>query len=352
MFDLMLALLVALLISLIVTPAVIRLAHALGAVDQPGARKVHAKPMPRMGGLAVYVAFVAAVFFTQPLTMPVIGLLTGATIILGIGIWDDLRSMPPVVKLLGQVLAAATLIPFGIHVEFLTNPFGGLVYLGYFGIPLTIFWVVAVTNAVNLIDGLDGLASGTALIATLTLGVVTLVLGNSIVAPVAFILAGAILGFLRYNFFPARVFLGDTGSLFLGYVLATLAIMGLAKGATALSVIIPLVILGIPLTDTFLAIVRRYRNRMPIFGADKGHLHHRLLGAGLSHRNSVLALYGVNFILGASAVLLVVLSTARAVVLLFVLALLLLTVANRLGLLGYAWQRKPERPVKSKRSET
>lgn len=340
----------AFVLSLLVTPWVIRLAQRLGAVDQPDQRKVHCQPMPRLGGLAVYLGFAVTVLITQPLTLPLAGLLLGASLIVLLGVWDDVRGLSPWVKLAGQLLAAGSLIPFGIHVEFLTNPLGGIIYLGVLGVPLTVFWVVAVTNAVNLIDGLDGLAAGTALIASLTLAAVAFTLGNTAVVAVTLILAGAILGFLRYNFHPARVFLGDTGSMFLGFALGALAVMGLSKGATALSVLIPIVILGIPLTDTAFAVWRRFRNRKPIFGPDRGHLHHRLLGLGLTHRGAVLALYGVNLVLAGSAVLLAVLSTAQAVLLLFILATLFLTAANRVGVFGGAWRRGAEKALESKRS--
>lgn len=350
--ELTLPLVLAAVLSLFVTPWVIRLARKLGAVDQPDQRKIHQRPMPRLGGLAVYLVFLAALLLTQPLTTPLLGLLLGATVIVLLGVWDDVRGASPRLKLAVQVLAALALIPFGFHVEFLTNPLGGIIYLGWWGIPLTVFWVVAVTNAVNLIDGLDGLAAGTALIASLTLAVVAFTLGNMAVVAVTLILAGALVGFLRYNFHPARVFLGDTGSMFLGFTLATLAIMGLTKGATALSVIIPIVILGIPLTDTAFAVLRRYRNGRPIFYPDKGHLHHRLLGAGLTHRGAVLTMYGVNIVLGGSAVLLTILSTEQAVLLLFIVATLLITVANRAGVFRSAREPIAEVPVEtSKRSE-
>jgi UDP-GlcNAc:undecaprenyl-phosphate GlcNAc-1-phosphate transferase len=349
--ELVLLLLFALVLGLVLTPWVIRLAQRLGAVDEPDQRKVHRLPMPRLGGLAVYLAFVSTLLITQPLTAPLLGLVLGATVIVFLGVWDDVRGLSPRLKLAGQILAALTLIPFGIHVEFVTNPFGGIIYLGLWGVPLTVFWLVAVTNAVNLIDGLDGLASGTALIASLTLAAVAYTLGNMAVVAVALILAGAVLGFLRYNFHPARVFLGDTGSMFLGFTLATLAIMGLSKGATALAVIIPVVILGIPLADTAFAILRRYRNRKPIFHPDKEHLHHRLLGAGLTHRGAVLVMYGVNVVLGGSAVLLVVLSTEQAVALLFITAVLLLVAANRVGVFEGTRRRSPEVSLENKRSE-
>lgn len=343
------AIILSCLLALILTPPMIKLACRWGAVDKPNQRKIHATPMPRLGGLAIYVAFVVGLLVTQPMTMPLAGLLVGATLIVLLGLWDDLRGMPAVVKLIGQIVAAASLVPFGLYVEFVTNPIAGDVFwLGLWGIPLTIFWIVAVTNALNLVDGLDGLAAGTALIAALSLAVIAFFEAQSTAFAVALILAAAILGFLRYNFHPARVFLGDTGSMLLGFVLAATAIMGLTKSATALSVIIPIVILGIPLFDTAFAILRRCLNGRRIFEPDKDHLHHRLLIAGLSHRGAVLTVYGVNLVLAASAVVITRLTTDQAALLLFILAAVLLTAANKFGVIGAAWSRRLPETAESK----
>ncbi|MDQ7792163.1 MAG: MraY family glycosyltransferase [Clostridia bacterium] len=337
------------ILVLILTPPVMKLARRWGAVDKPNQRKVHATPMPRLGGLAIYIAFVVSLLVTQPMTMPLAGLLVGATLIVLLGIWDDIRGMPAVVKLLGQTVAAASLIPFGLYVEFITNPVaGGVLWLGLWGIPLTIFWLVAVTNALNLVDGLDGLAGGTALIAALTMAMIAFFEAQATAFAVALVLATALLGFLRYNFHPARIFLGDAGSMLLGFVLAATAIMGLTKSATALSIIIPIVILGIPLFDTAFAILRRCRNGRRIFEPDKDHLHHRLLTAGLSHRGAVLTVYGINLVLAASAVVITRLSTDQAVLLLFIVAAVLLTVANKLGVIGAAWSRRLPETADSK----
>lgn len=338
-----LAFLLALVAALFITPWVRKAAFKIGAIDQPEQRKVHSKIMPRMGGLAVYLAFAVAVLLTQQLDNRIIGLLVGGFIIILLGILDDTRGLPAKVKLVGQIAAAAAVIPFGIQVDFITNPLNGhLVHLGIWGIPVTIFWIISVTNAINLIDGLDGLAGGTSLIAALTLAAVTWQqsyllggLGMDVVS-MALILAAAILGFLRYNFYPAKIFLGDTGSMFLGYALGTLAIMGVAKTATAISVIIPIVILGIPLLDVFFAILRRYQSHRPIFQPDKEHLHHRMMALGLSHKQTVLAIYAVNLVLGVSAFLLTMLTTSQAALLLFILATVIILAANKIGVIGKA----------------
>ncbi|MBO8129077.1 MAG: undecaprenyl/decaprenyl-phosphate alpha-N-acetylglucosaminyl 1-phosphate transferase [Peptococcaceae bacterium] len=334
MEKLVLPLLLALTLGLVSTPFVIRMAHRWNAVDFPDSRKVHRQPMPRLGGLAVYIAFAATLLLTQDLSREIYGLLLGATLIVLLGILDDIRGISARQKLLGQIVAASAVIPFGLQVEFITNPLqGGLITLGFWGIPITVFWLVSVTNAVNLVDGLDGLAAGTGVIASITLAVIAWIEGQVPAFILACILAAATLGFLPYNFHPARVFLGDTGSMFLGFTLAATAVLGLTKSAMALSVIIPVVILGIPLFDTAFAVLRRYRKRRPIFYPDREHLHHRLLMAGLSHRGAVLAVYTVNLVLGASAVLVTMLSSDQAVALLVIVAFVLLVVANRVGIL-------------------
>ena len=330
-----LIILASLVVALLVTPQVIKLAFYWGALDEPDQRKVHQKIMPRLGGLAVYISFVVGILLMQDLTPPIIGLLTGATMIVLLGIVDDIKGISPRVKLLGQVLAAFSVLPFGISVNFITNPINGdILHLGYWSIPVTVFWLVAVTNAVNLIDGLDGLAGGTSFIASVTLAVVSWTQGQMQIVMMALILAASLLGFLRYNFNPAKIFLGDTGSMMLGFSLSAMSVMGLTKSATAISVIIPLVILGIPLMDTTFAVVRRYHMHRPIFQADKDHLHHRLLALGLSHKQAVLAIYGVNVILGLSAIILTLITTNQAIFVLIVLAVLIITAANKVGVVG------------------
>ena len=347
------AFLLALVVALLITPWVRKAAFKIGAIDQPEQRKVHSKIMPRMGGLAVFLAFTLTVLLTQQLDSRIIGLLVGGFLIVLLGILDDTKGLPAKVKLVGQIAAAAAVIPFGIQVEFITNPINGqMVHLDLWGIPVTIFWIISVTNAVNLIDGLDGLAGGTSFIAALTLAAVTWqqasLLGGAgmEVVGLALILAASLLGFLRYNFFPAKIFLGDTGSMFLGYALSTMAVMGVAKAATAISVIVPMVIMGIPLLDVFFAILRRYQSHRPIFQPDKEHLHHRMMALGLSHKQTVLAIYAINLVLGVSAFLLTVITTSQAVLLLFLLAMGILVAANKIGVIGGASKAGVQSAVK------
>ncbi|WP_418791048.1 glycosyltransferase family 4 protein [Phosphitispora sp. TUW77] len=329
---------IAFLISLVVTPVVRKLSFWLGAVDRPDARKVHSGLMPRMGGLAVFLAFTVTVLIMGEITKSMMGLLIGGTMIMLLGLLDDIKDVSPRLKLLGQLAAAGVLVVFGIQVDFITNPLGGTFSLTHFGInfgiPLTILWIVGITNAVNLIDGLDGLAGGLASIAALTLAVVGWVNGQMWIVLPAVVLSAAVIGFLRYNFYPAKIFLGDSGSLYLGFMLAGMSVIGLTKQAAMFSVFVPVLIFGIPIFDTLFAILRRYINNQPIFSADKEHLHHRLLAIGFSHRKTVLAIYGISSLLGASAVLMTFMTSEQAFALFTIITLLALIGANRVGVLS------------------
>lgn len=330
----------AFLITYALTPLVRKLAFRVDALDQPNPRKIHRQPMPRLGGLAIYVAFVVVVFLSQSFDIRLLGLLLGGTIIVITGIIDDIRGLSAWVKLIIQIVAALVLFFVGIRVDFLTNPFNGLVMLGGFAAPITIFWIVGITNALNLIDGLDGLATGTAAIASTTLGIIALMEGNMMIATLDFAISGASLGFLRYNFYPAKIFLGDTGSLFLGFNLAALSVLGLTKSATIISLIIPIVILGIPIMDTSFATLRRYLKHKPIFQPDKEHFHHRFLQKGWSQRKTVLVIYGINGVLGTSAILLNILTSNQAIVFLAVLSLVILIGIDKLGMIPFSLRRR------------
>jgi len=316
---------------LFATPLIRRLAFLIGAIDEPNGRKVHTTPIPRLGGVGIFLGFAAAMLLTQPLGRQGVGLLIGCTIIVIAGIIDDTRELSPRVKLAAQIAAAIIVTFFGIRVEAISQPFGGVLDLGRWAIPVTVLWIIGVTNAINLIDGLDGLAAGTAIIAAITMAVVAGLEGRMLIAGYALILAAAVLGFLPYNFSPAKIFMGDSGSMFLGFTLATLAIQGLTKGTTFISIVIPVVILGIPIFDTLFAIVRRYKNHRPIFEADKGHLHHRLLKMGLTQRQTVLSIYAIDIFLGLSAIVLNVLSTENSIVALIVLASVVFIAGERIG---------------------
>ncbi len=334
----------ALVLGFLVTPRVRALAVKCGALDYPEPRKIHNGPMPRLGGLAVYLAFVPAVLLFRELALQVWGLLAGATLVLLLGIVDDIRGLSPRVKLAGQVAASLAVIPFGVQVHFITNPLNGdMIMLGAFSIPLTVLWIVAVTNAVNLIDGLDGLAGGVSSIAALTMAAVAWtqwimfgIDGLPEMIMLALTLVAAVTGFLRHNFYPAKIFLGDSGSMFLGFTLAVMAILSLTKSATAISVFIPLVILGVPLLDTFFAVIRRYHLHRPIFQPDREHLHHQLMAMGLNHRQTVLAIYGLSAFLGLSAVVLNLVSNHQALFMLVIIAVAVFYLADRVGVMGDA----------------
>lgn len=325
----------ALVLALVFVPLAMKLAYKIGAVDKPNARKVHTKIMPRMGGLGIYLAYIIVVLATQKMNMQLAGLLLGSTILVVLGIFDDMKDLNAKFKLLIQVLAAVIVMAFGVRIEFMTNVFGGgAIYLDILSLPITLLWIVGITNAINLIDGLDGLAGGIATIAALSMAVVGWIYGQYLMASMAIILAGATMGFLRYNFHPAKVFMGDTGSLFLGFNLSVLAIMGVAKSVTFISLAAPVLVLGVPIFDTFFAILRRKMNHKPIFAADKDHLHHRLLGMGFSHRKTVLIIYAISFFLALSAILITYLSTAEAVAVVAIVLSVILIGAGKLGVIA------------------
>lgn len=329
----------AFMLSLLGTPLVKKIAIRVKAIDKPEERKVHQIAMPRLGGLAICVSFWLIVVLTQELTREIYGLLGGGLIICLVGIWDDLYGISAKKKLAVQIIAASFAAYMGIQVDFLTHPFDNVISLHYLSYPVTVLWIIGITNAINLIDGLDGLAAGVSAIAALTLGVVSMLEGFGSIGILAFILSASIFGFLKYNFHPAKIFMGDTGSLFLGFNLSAIAILGLTKSATIISVFLPVIILGIPIIDTMLAIFRRYNNGKPIFSPDKEHLHHRLLALGLTHRKTVLIIYGVSVILGISAVLMSVATTPQGMVIMLILTAGAFWAADRMGVL---LQRKVE----------
>ena len=329
-----LALIIALLASFLLTPYIKQLAVKIGAVDKPDKRKVHTQVMPRLGGLAIYLATMLAIVCSMPITRDLLGILLGGTWIVIVGVLDDKYSLPARVKLAGQVIAAVILVAFDVKIEWLNNPFGGYFYLEYLSIPFTVFWVISFINVVNLIDGLDGLAAGVSGIASITVILVAVHQGYFPVATLTAALAGGIIGFIHYNFNPATIFMGDTGSMFIGYMLAAISIFGAVKSAATIALIVPAIALGLPIMDTAFAILRRYSNGRPIFQPDKGHLHHRLLAMGLSQRQAVLLMYGISIVLCLAAF---VLAEANVYVAAVVIVLILVGVAvgaTRIGILN------------------
>ena len=346
--DHVLAFMIALGVALFLTPVVISFARRAGALDAPDARKVHVRPIPRIGGIGIYAAFMVSVLvqmsisdLSPELMTSLWGLLAGGTIIVAIGIIDDYRDLPAKVKLLGQIFAACVLvIGFDVRIDVITDPLGDFIYLEYFAIPATIFWVVGLTNTVNLIDGLDGLAAGVSSIAAVTIFLVAIEEGIPFVAMITAALAGAAIGFLYYNFNPARIFMGDTGSMFLGFMLAGISVIGAVKSAATIALIVPILALGLPILDTTFAIVRRARNHRPIFKPDKGHLHHRLLAHGFTQKQAVLLMYVVSALFGLCALALTAVSTQAALLIIIIVAAAVFIGARKLGILRLDAQQK------------
>ncbi len=325
------------LISIIATPLVKILAIKVNAIDVPkDARRVHTKPIPVMGGLAIYIAFViGTILYNGILTTSQTGIIIGVTIIVIGGIIDDIKELRPKYKLLIQVIAAICLLISGVKITVVTNPFiESYPYLtmGWINIPVTIIWIVGVTNAFNLIDGLDGLAAGIAFISSVTLMIVSILNGRLEAAFLTAVLSGAILGFLPYNFNPASIFMGDTGSQLLGFLLAAISIEGAIKSATAFVIAVPILAFGLPIYDTLFAMIRRKVNGKSIMQADKGHLHHRLLDMGLGQKQAVIIMYFISAVLGGIAIIAMQMSTQRAYFLLASVIVIIVSIAWKCGI--------------------
>jgi len=300
----------AIILSLVLTPFVIAFARKFGVVDKPNVRKVHKNAMPRMGGAAFFLSFHLAILVEiliggHSFSQPMMAILAGGVVIFALGLWDDLKEISPKAKFLVQFGVAAFICSQGILFDSITNPItgGSLIMPAWVSWPLTFFWIVGVSNAINLMDGLDGLAAGVTTITLITLSAVSLSLGDVHLLWVTVPLAGALLGFLRYNFNPARTFMGDCGSLYLGYMVAALSVASSGMSSATLSLTIPLLTLGLPIFDTLFAIFRRTATGRGPFSPDKEHIHHKLLSIGFSHRQTVLILYGFTGILSIGAFL-------------------------------------------------
>ena len=311
------ALLAAALIALVTTPVVRSLAFKMRAVDVPkDNRRMHNHPIPRMGGLAIFLGFLFSVLIFVPLTDELRGMLLGAVVIVVLGVLDDIYALPAMPKFLVQIGAALIAVLQGNVITHLSNPnlfsASPILNLGVLSIPFSVLWIVAITNAVNLIDGLDGLACGVSAISSMTLLVIALTVSEPQVALLMAALAGACLGFLPYNLNPAKIFMGDTGSTFLGYVLAVVSIQGLFKYATIISFAVPFLLMGLPIFDTCFAILRRVSHGQSPMAPDRGHIHHRLIDMGLSQKQAVAVLYVISAILGLSAVVLTTSGVTKA----------------------------------------
>ena len=328
-----LTLLICFIASLIITPFVKKLAIKIGATDAPNQRKVHTKIMPRLGGLAIFISFLIGVAFLRPESEFIIPILIGACIIIVIGVMDDMMELTAKAKFLGQIVAALVVVLSGVQVNYINLPFDGGIELGIFSIPLTILWIVGITNAINLIDGLDGLAAGVSTIAVVTISAMAMLKGDIFVLSIGAILIGSTLGFLKYNFHPAKIFMGDTGALFLGFMIAVLSLLGF-KNVTMLSLIVPVIILGVPISDTFFAIIRRIVNKQPLSAPDKSHLHHCMLRLGYSHRQTVLIIYAMAALFGLAAFIFSMSTVWGAMLIVAVLILAIEVFVEKVGLVG------------------
>jgi UDP-GlcNAc:undecaprenyl-phosphate GlcNAc-1-phosphate transferase len=291
----------AALVVLVLTPLSARLARAVGAVDRPAGRRIHQVATPRLGGLALLAGFLVPVLYYLPVDGASRGLVLGATLICLLGAADDVWGLPPGVKLLGQAACAAIPVSAGLTIDHITLPLVGVGDLGWAQYPLSVLWFVALVNMINFTDGMDGLAAGVVGLGAVTFAVIAASLSRADPAIMAAALAGACAAFLVFNFHPARVFMGDSGSMMLGFVIAGVAISGVLKSAAAVAVIVPLVVLAIPILDTSFVILKRLKYGLPIYSADRSHFHHRFFTIGWGQRKTVLALYAWCALMGGVA---------------------------------------------------
>jgi UDP-GlcNAc:undecaprenyl-phosphate GlcNAc-1-phosphate transferase len=301
--DLLIAFLIALLSTFLLTYPIKKIAIKLKILDFPNARKIHKKIIPRFGGMAIFIGAFLGALYLQPRHEHLPEILLGAIVIIITGALDDRFSIRPVVKLTGQLVAASFLVSSGLIIERITLPMVGVIDLGFISVLITVLWVVGITNAINLIDGLDGLATGVTTIALTSLFVMAILDGQVVTAYLCIVLIGSNLGFLYHNFYPAKIYMGDTGSNFLGFMIAAISMLGLFKNIALLSFIIPVIILAVPIFDTFLAIFRRAYHKTGIMQADNQHIHYQLIKAGYSHRQAVLIIYVFSALFGFMAIL-------------------------------------------------
>lgn len=333
--QLIITFLIALTVSVVLSPLVIKFAKKIGAVDKPDERRVHKKLMPRIGGLAIFGGFLAAIFYVATIIQFPIGIIVGAAIIVLTGFLDDKFQLRPLHKLFGQSLAATIVLLDGFQISYITIPFTDQMIhiIPALAIPISFIWIIGVTNAINLIDGLDGLAGGVSAIAATSIFIMAVIMGNVEVAFLALALIGSIIGFLFFNFHPAKIFMGDTGSLLLGFLLAVFSVISF-KQVTLVTLFVPIIILAVPIVDTLIAIIRRKLNNQRIMDADKNHLHHRLLDIGLSHKQAVLYIYGIAIVFGASAILFYKANLLGSVIIFVVLLVMTELLIEKLSLIN------------------
>ncbi len=339
----------AVIFALMTTPLAVVYANRWDIMDIPGDRRIHSAPIPRLGGAAIYFSFWLAVFLNVNVDNMILGVFLGSTIIFTVGIIDDIKNIRARHKLVWQIIAAIIPIFFGLSVEQMNLPIiGQVTELGLFGYLFAILWIVGIVNTVNISDGLDGLAAGICFIASLILFWSANIIDQGTASFLMLALAGVCFGFLFFNFHPAKIFMGDSGSMFLGYVIGAVSIWALLKTATILGVVFPLLVLGMPLTDLVFAIIRRSWKGISIVRADRGHLHHRLLDAGLTQKQAVLILYAISACFGLAAIFCVYDNWLTALL----LVILNLVVILRIMFRKFRWLKLHETSVKSAFKDT
>ncbi|MCK1977648.1 undecaprenyl/decaprenyl-phosphate alpha-N-acetylglucosaminyl 1-phosphate transferase [Jeotgalicoccus huakuii] len=323
---------ISFVISLILVPVFIYLAKRFGFVDYPNYRKVHKVPMPYLGGVAILVSFTIVTLFAQPAEIEYKPIIIGATILCFVGLVDDKYDLKPFVKFIGQLVAISVPIYYGIIIDTIT-PFGIEINFGVLSVLVTVIWLAAIINAINLVDGLDGLATGVVIIALASIAVITIFQSNIFVMMICIILIGSLLGFLPYNFHPAKIFLGDNGAMMLGYIVGVLSIIGF-KNITFISLFFPIIILGVPFIDMFFAVIRRYREGVSVMRADKNHLHHRVRHLGFSHRESVVLIYFIALLFAIGGVVMYLATVPGAIIIGVLLLLTTNLVVEATNLIG------------------
>ncbi|WP_173915584.1 glycosyltransferase family 4 protein [Halobacillus sp. Marseille-Q1614] len=340
--EITIAFLLAMTVSYLLVFPVIKLARKWKMMDQPEARKIHEVTTPRMGGLAIFGGVVVGMLVIQPAIQYMTAISIGAFVIVLTGLLDDRFQIRPIAKLAGQVLAASILIFSGLQIDILTIPFIGMIPLSDpVSIVLSYFWIIGITNAINLIDGLDGLATGVTTISLISIAIMALAIEPQVaIVYLCIVLIGSNLGFLVHNFYPAKIYMGDSGSLFLGYSMAVISMVGLFKNVTLFSFVIPIIVLAIPLFDTLFSIIRRFLNKQKIMMPDNKHIHYQILAAGFSHRTTVLIIYGFSALFGFLAILFSLTSFSVSLGITFVMLFLLHLFAEMTGVV-----QKGKRPV-------
>ncbi|MDI1605793.1 MraY family glycosyltransferase, partial [Staphylococcus aureus] len=308
---------VTMIVSLTITPIVIAISKRLNLVDKPNFRKVHTKPISVMGGTVILFSFLIGIWIGHPIETEIKPLIIGAIIMYVLGLVDDIYDLKPYIKLAGQIAAALVVAFYGVTIDFISLPMGTTIHFGFLSIPITVIWIVAITNAINLIDGLDGLASGVSAIGLITIGFIAILQANIFITMICCVLLGSLIGFLFYNFHPAKIFLGDSGALMIGFIIGFLSLLGF-KNITIIALFFPIVILAVPFIDTLFAMIRRVKKGQHIMQADKSHLHHKLLALGYTHRQTVLLIYSISILFSLSSIILYV-SPPLGVVLMFIL---------------------------------